>query len=399
MPAILGLRGTGDWATNERPTNWREAILYLFPNGDAPLMALMSKLGSEPTDDPQFNWWEKSLPTDYVTASSYSGDAVTGTGTGAGTIVVASGSNLCPKGTLLENFTTGELLYVTADPTSDTSIAVERNVGGLTTPSDPTAADILHIVSTAYREASPLPTSTGTNPTQVKNYTQIVRTPLSMTRTALKTHLRTGEAWRNAKIEALQIHSIRLENMLLHSQRSEKTFEGKLRRTTGGIRWFITGKSESYGTTNKVTVGDFMESGWDEYHRQVFEYGSLQKAGFCGSTALKPLNTMAKNKGFTMLSVGDGAWGARFVEFQGIMGILYLKIHPLLTRITYYKNDMIVVDLPKLVWRYVDDTTYVTFRQGRGDDFRADEFFTEAGLELHFAQTHWWLADFGNFLQ
>jgi hypothetical protein len=58
MPAIAGLRGTGtaDWGTDERPKNFREMILWRNPNGSAPLTALMSKMRSESTDDPEFAW-------------------------------------------------------------------------------------------------------------------------------------------------------------------------------------------------------------------------------------------------------------------------------------------------------------------------------------------------------
>jgi hypothetical protein len=54
MP-FLGMRGTGDWVTDERPKNFREGILYLWPNGQAPLTAMLGRLKSEKVDDPEFN--------------------------------------------------------------------------------------------------------------------------------------------------------------------------------------------------------------------------------------------------------------------------------------------------------------------------------------------------------
>ena len=54
MSGFLGMRGTGDWATDQRPKNWRETILFLYPNGKMPLTAIMSKMKSEKTDDPQY---------------------------------------------------------------------------------------------------------------------------------------------------------------------------------------------------------------------------------------------------------------------------------------------------------------------------------------------------------
>src|SRR5262245_23094079 len=60
--AVLGMRGSGNFTNVERPQNWRQGILLYFPNGDAPLTAFLSKLREQPTDDPQFHWFEKGLP-------------------------------------------------------------------------------------------------------------------------------------------------------------------------------------------------------------------------------------------------------------------------------------------------------------------------------------------------
>ncbi len=54
---FLGMRGTGDWVPDQRPLNWRQQIMYLYPNGMAPLTAILSMMGSESVDDPQFHWW------------------------------------------------------------------------------------------------------------------------------------------------------------------------------------------------------------------------------------------------------------------------------------------------------------------------------------------------------
>ena len=51
--AFLGIRGTGSWVTDQRPKNWRESILFLYPNGMAPLTALTAKMPSQKVDDPE----------------------------------------------------------------------------------------------------------------------------------------------------------------------------------------------------------------------------------------------------------------------------------------------------------------------------------------------------------
>ena len=85
MAAIAGLRGTGDWAPDERPKNFREFILYRNPNGTAPIFALMARVQKESTDDSEFNWWDE--PNDIVRLTV---NKTGGYGTGDTTIVVDS---------------------------------------------------------------------------------------------------------------------------------------------------------------------------------------------------------------------------------------------------------------------------------------------------------------------
>ena len=93
MGAFFGMRGTGDWVTDQRPKSWREAILKLYPNGSAPLTAILSKMKSSSVDDPEFNWWTKTLSTQRST--------ITGvyTNSGLSTSYVSGGS-------------TGDTLYI-----------------------------------------------------------------------------------------------------------------------------------------------------------------------------------------------------------------------------------------------------------------------------------------------
>jgi len=55
MSAIAGLRGTGDWGTDERPKSFRDNVLRYNPNGTAPIFALTAKAKKRTVDDPEFN--------------------------------------------------------------------------------------------------------------------------------------------------------------------------------------------------------------------------------------------------------------------------------------------------------------------------------------------------------
>jgi len=77
--AIAGLRGTGDWTTDERPKNFREMILWRNPNGQTPLTALLSKMKSESTNDPEFAWYEEEQNALRLTVAFTTGYSTTDT--------------------------------------------------------------------------------------------------------------------------------------------------------------------------------------------------------------------------------------------------------------------------------------------------------------------------------
>ena len=59
--SIQGLRGTGNWATDERPKDFRESILWLNPNGDTPITAFLGKLYLNSESFINYLWSPKSF--------------------------------------------------------------------------------------------------------------------------------------------------------------------------------------------------------------------------------------------------------------------------------------------------------------------------------------------------
>src|SRR5438034_10307495 len=109
MPAaVLGLRGSGSYTAGERPQSWREMILLLFPNGKAPLTALISKMSSEPVDDPIFHWFEKDVPVQRILA--------TGAITNVATSISVSDSSIFRGGHESQDELTGQHERATVDP-------------------------------------------------------------------------------------------------------------------------------------------------------------------------------------------------------------------------------------------------------------------------------------------
>lgn len=385
--AALGLRGTGAFATNgtpgssdQRPKNWREMMLLLFPNGEMPLTALMSKLSSEVTSDPEFNWWEKGLPNQRTLINLEAGYDDNDTA-----LVVDDGS-IFKKGHVVLVERTKEIMIVGADPTTNTVTFIrgKGEVAAAAIVDD----DPLYIIGTAYEEGADSPNIITYSPTKVYNYTQIFRTTLGQTRTAKKTRLRwdaTGP-YREAKREALQLHGIEMEKAFLYGQRKEETGpDGMPRRMTRGVRTFITTNVLTDGDTN----GSFNEADFTRIFEEVFRYGSSEKFALMGSTAVSVINNWAKNGAITVnVDMGTKTYGMKIAHIVTPFGDLYFKLHPLMSDHPTYRKDMIILDLPFLKYRYVDDTTFKTNVQNPGVDASKDEFLTEAGLEMWHEKAH-----------
>lgn len=386
MSAILGLRGSGNFTNDERPQNWRESILYLYPNGEAPLTALLSKIrNSQPTDDPAFNWWQKRLPTQRMSINKVGDYAA-----GDLTLVVDSGAKDCVAGTILlvESGTSkGELLRVDTDPTVDTSLHVVRGYGGV-------AAGVIEdntfmtIVGNVHEEGSDVPTARSYSPTKSNNFTQIFRTSLSLTRTAKKTRLRWDNQgpYREARREALSLHSIEMEKGFIWGEAVETAGAlGLPERMTGGVLSFIsTNKGGNFnvaGLLDEDTLDNLMED--------TFRYGSNEKLVLCGSTFIKAITTLGKRNGTLNVVPQDRTYGMKIIEYVTAFGTLMLKNHPLFSQHPVWRQNALVLDIGKnLIYRYIDDTMFIRNRQAPGVDASKDEFLTEAGLELHYEETH-----------
>ena len=63
-------------------------------------------------------------------------------------------------------------------------------------------------------------------------------------------------------------------------------------------------------------------------------------------------------------------------------------MHPLFNLYDDWRKMILIVDLPNLKYRYIDDLQYLEHRQDPGDDALKNEWLAECGFELHHAQTH-----------
>jgi hypothetical protein len=420
--AFLGMRGNGDWATDQRPKNWRETILYLYPNGDAPLTAVLSKMKEESVDDPEFNWWTKSLAGQSGTVSGmslttalsddYSTGGVAGD-TVYATVAAAVASEIRVGHQVLLRTSTTYADDTNAKVTAVVSNGAASYIGCKLLEADPTttglaSCDTILIIGSINPEGGAMPDAIAYDPTKLYNYTQIFRTPLEITRTARKTKLRTGDQYKEAKREALELHSIEMEKAFIWGIRTENMGDnGKPERTTGGLVQWINDNSgivSDFTTDTDYTDTSWLASGeeWlDDHLEQIFRYGSDERLAFAGSTVILGINKLVKEYGNFEFNAKTTSYGLRVMEWVTPFGVIHIKRHPLFSYETTNRRTMIVFEPNDLRYRYIDDTSFYDDPAKRNTgwtrrDGTKEEFLTECGLEMHHPSKCGYLNGFGS---
>lgn len=391
MPAIAGLRGTGDWGTDERPKNFREAILWRDPNGVTPLTALLGKAKSESTNDPEFAWWEEQLNAIRVTTDA------TGAAAASTSITLTGGGLDLVPGDLLLVEKTDVVLYdneivEVSSVTSDTAIVVRRGQAGSTAANTGASANLTKI-GNRFAEGTRSPSASTRNPTKLNNYCQIFKTAYEMTRTASQTTTRTGDSLKNDKKRKMFDHSAAMELAFFYGKKSETVgANGKPLRTTGGLRQFITTNVKVFTTT--PTVNTFLDALYP-----VFDYNGEgagdERIVFAGNGALNSVNKMIADKNNVRVNYEGTVkqYGMNLQSFVTPQGVFYIKSHPLLNTHPRYTNSMFVLNGAGLRYRYLQDTKAQENIQNNDEDTKKGQWLTEAGLEVNHEPTFAYLGN------
>ncbi len=431
---FLGMRGNGDWVTDQRPKNYREGILFLYPNGAAPLTAIMSKMKSSAVDDPEFNWWTKSLATqraaitgvytDVALSSAYSSS---GGGVAGDVLYVkmsaadvsqfrvghqvllrdASHFEVDVNVKVIGKNTNGASSYIQVkllEADDNGSVAATYNIY---------TCDVALIIGNINEEGAVMPSSIAYDPVKLYNYTQIFRTPLSITRTARKTRLRTGDQYREAKREALEMHSIEMEKSFIFGVRSETTGDGgKPERTTDGVLTII--RREAAANVSDFTLNtdyagkDWTEAGGGEdwlnsYLEVMFRYGRKEKLALCGSGALLGINKLVQSGGQYQITSATKDYGIQVSTWITPVGTVHFLTHPLFSMEATLRYSALIIEPEEIVYRFVDDTNFygeggkaaASGTNSNRKDATDEEFLTEAGPELHHPTTMGFLNGIG----
>lgn len=363
MAAVAGLRGTGDFGTDERPKDFREMILFLEANGDMPIFGLTSKAKKRVVSDPEYNWWDE--PNDQVRLQ------VNGALTTVGTLVTVDSTD--PTSSVLDanwglatHLKPGDHLLV--EPSADaaaftaeviqvqqvisaTQIVVSRGAQGTTAAAIGDNANLL-LVSSAYAEGTASPEAVSRNPIKYSNYVQIFKDSYEITGTVESTTFRTGNPWSNDKKRKMFDHARSIEWSILFGRPSETIGpNGKPLRTFAGLLYQIPASRKKIFAAGTGTGRLTFENWLDAVYR-VFDYSSSagdERIMIAGNVALNAINKMVNRSpsGGTSSGVHSVNWGGP-VKVYGMnlrelllpQGRLLVRTHPLLNRHGRYESSV-----------------------------------------------------------
>lgn len=405
---IAGLRGTStsDYAIDERPKSFREMILWRDPNGGTPLTALMSKMKTEPVDDPEFSWWEEELSPVRIqiagaglsnnaaslTLTCYTTGDFTATDLKLGDMLMIETTTV---------FTTHwEIVEVSSTPSTSDVVSIIRGAAG--TPRTQVPANTWAVkIGSAYAEGADAASPTFRKPTKLTNFTEIFKTTYSISKTAAKTKFRTGDPLKNERKRKSFEHAIQLEKAFLFGVPFEGTGAAATgaggrttmpKRYTGGLWHFLR---SHHGATMSTLVtlnsATFTEDHILDATFPMFDYGYTgagnERIALCGNQFLNNLNKAVKRMTATAIQYNGSitAFGMKLQEYSLPQGTLYFRTHPLLNVNPKFTRSAFFINPSAMVYRPLRgrDTDYEDNIQTPGADYFAGQWLTEAGVEFN----------------
>lgn len=425
----FGMRGSGDWNADERPRNWREKILQLFPNGDTPLTGILSKTKSQTTDDPSFYWWEEPLAAQSGALSGLYTDVALSTGyTTSDSLAVGATIYAKVPESVVNEVRIGHMVMLRYEGDTDRdkrAFVVNRAANGASSvltlkmreadsasASNLSTANKIMVIGNSNAEGATMPDGVQYDPTKFTNVTQIFRTPLRLTGTAIETNLRTTNGYKHQKAKCLQYHGIEMEKALLYNGDAYEGVgtNGKPQRETAGlIKWIrdnAPDNVDNYVTTSDLSTTTTWANGgkdWlDSKFEEIFKRGRGRKLGICGTGALTGINNLAQQYGSVQLQPAAKAYGLEVREWITPFGKIDLMTHPLFSEVPGESNTILIVEPENIITRPLRnrDTRYkkddrIDKGGAQGVDGIEEEYITELGWEFHHARTMGYLTGVG----
>jgi hypothetical protein len=379
MAVIPGMRSTADYAAGEINWPFMAEVARYEPFGTLPLTALMSGIKARPIQGPKITWRDQAYVTRELKVKG-AGLAAGNTAGATQTLTVERNAALAPAGMMLKNMTTGEVLRVAADPTSDTSLSVIRGWGQITGSAVSAIAVDDYVI--AYANASGQFTSppSGSSQTPFENYnhTQIIRTPYGVSKTAEGTSFKDGNALTREAQQAAYDHAIECELAMTFGKRHDTLGSNtKALTTMGGILEFVQTNVHDFG--GAATRDDILDWG-----KEVAKYGNIDPWCIGTSNAIARINAELEGYANYIMHQGESAYGYNITKLVMPNNVTWnILTHPLWNAMESMSNALLVLSTPDLERHPLEGSdTQTRDTTTPGQNATTEELYTEFTISV-----------------
>lgn len=318
----LGLLSSASAPQNLNALSFAQAITRLMPNGTAPLFGLTSLLKDETASNIEHGYFSKTMIFPSVTSTA--GDLV-----GATTLTVNAYTDIVP-GDLILNERTGEVILVTATPTT-TTLTVQRAVGTVAAAAI-NAADVMRTVGNAFEEGSVRPSAVAIIAARYVNNTQIFRNSWAVTKTAAAIPQIAGSGYvSESKQDCAALHAMAIEKALFFGQKYMGTRNGQPFHTMEGLVARVNAAASGNVTTLGATTNwTQFEAALDKTLETVTDpKGGNIRTVFVGGTARRVIHNIARLNSTYQITTAETGWGLQIDTIRTPRGTFEMIEHPL----------------------------------------------------------------------
>jgi hypothetical protein len=328
----------------------------------APLMALLEKFKRKVRATSQkVESNEKDMGTPVTTLNGALDNSATTVNVAAGAGVMFDVNDIL----LIDD----EQFLVTARTTD--ALTVSRNFGSEGAAAHLDGAEIVKL-SSAYAENATSGVGVAINPLMPFNITQIMRTPIDLSRTEMQTD-RYGEPEGALKT--------RLKDaMILHMEAKERAFiNGQLKDDTSAARRTCRGVLRYIQTHRESMTGTFTKKKFDSFMKDVMFNGGGNYFLFASGTLLEALNQEVLTNSNMNITPATKEWGLDITNYMSPFGKCKIVYHRVLSHIleTVYGGCGMLINLDLLTEFYIQKMIVKSNIQANDADGRKDEYLEE----------------------
>lgn len=365
-------RDTANINAARRVVDMAEKIAFLQPSA-APFTVLTKRAKKRVVTNPKFEWLEDELAPRWDAVNMATGAAA------AVDEIVVDHEGYFTVGDLVKVPSTGEVMRVTEIAAATHKLTVVRGFG------ETTAADIaddatLLIIGNVNEEGGGARAENIIDSTNAYNYTQIFKTPFSVTGTMDASKLYGGSERARLRLKKGIEHMVDMERAFLFGERKEDTTGAHPARTTRGLLTFLTQNIvDANGALTEAEFEGFLEDG--------FLYGSPKKLLLASPKVISVINQFAAGK--LQTKVGDKTYGLQVMTYLSAHGEVNIVKEPLFEG-AVYGGYAALLDMDYVYYCPLSgrDTKLETNIQNNDEDGFKDQYLTEAGIKIQLPKAH-----------